>query len=227
MPILATLKNPHRAHDLTVGLFWFCWVPSTNKKVLSNFTIPSFYLPNRFSSKTDYQKFHFSNTLPHNPLLHPTPRLAGFWITSLEEKTRGGVLWLSRPSVEAPSSRLGRAPGFPPRWVDGCYYLNLASGFTSETNGLHGMASALSFALTNPYSQSFVKVTFIKVWLLLQSHLLHSKIHLLRCTTIWILKNVCNPLTPITLGYRKFPSLQTGFFCLLEFRTPPHNPKPW
>ena len=31
MPIPATLKNPHRAHDLTVGLFLFCWVPSTKR----------------------------------------------------------------------------------------------------------------------------------------------------------------------------------------------------
>lgn len=74
--------------------------------------------------------------------------------------------------------------------------------FTSGT-ALSRIANALSFALTNWYSQSFFKVRFYK------SKMCHTmEFTPFRCTVTCILKNACNNVTPTISRHRKFLSLR-------------------
>lgn len=157
-------EDLHREHDPTVSRFWFFfWASSSNKKVLSNFTLPSFYLTNGFFLQIKYCTLHFSNTnvlgdselWPDIPLLHPTPKLSWFWITRWRRRHVAVELdWCytqQRPALV----NVGRVPHSLPHWINVCHFLNLASGFTNEI-ALYRIPNAHSFSLTTGVPSHFL-----------------------------------------------------------------------
>lgn len=87
----------------------------------------------------------------------------------LNYKPRGKDTWqlnlINVALSRGPHLIVCRTPCFLPHWINVCYYLNLASGFTSET-ALNRIANALSFASTNSFisqSQIYKRIAYYTV----------------------------------------------------------------